>query len=214
MIEHILFDLDDTLYPVNAGLMQEISQRMNEFMVKYVGIPEADVSRVRQDYWARYGTTLRGLYIERNIDAQAFLEFVHDIKVDEYLKEDLELNAILVSLPQKKYIFTNAPASHARRVLDALGVGEHFVEIYDINFIEYESKPTQSAYEKVLAAIGAKPETCLMVEDSARNLVPAKSLGMHTVLLDVKATGTQPGEGVDYVIRRIHQIVDVLKELG
>lgn len=214
MIEHILFDLDDTLYPVNAGLMQEISVRMNEFMIKNLGIPEADVSRVRQDYWARYGTTLRGLYIERHIDAQAFLDFVHDIRVSEYLQADLELNAVLVALPQTKYIFTNAPADHARRVLDALGVGEHFAEIYDINFIEYESKPTRSAYEKVLAAIGAQADACLMVEDSARNLVPAKDLGMHTVLLDVKSSAVQPVPGVDYVIQRIYQIVDVLKELG
>ncbi|MDE3091751.1 MAG: pyrimidine 5'-nucleotidase, partial [Chloroflexota bacterium] len=65
MTRYILFDLDDTLYPTSAGLMHEISARMSEFMVARVGIPASEVDRVRRDYWARYGTTLRGLYIER-----------------------------------------------------------------------------------------------------------------------------------------------------
>ena len=79
MIRYILFDLDDTLYPTAAGLMREISARMSEFMVERVGIPRKHVDQIRQDYWARYGTTLRGLYIERHIDAQAFLDYVHDV---------------------------------------------------------------------------------------------------------------------------------------
>ena len=115
MIRYLLFDLDDTLYPASAGLMREISRRMNEFMVTQLGIPEGDVTRVRQDYWERYGTTLRGLYIERQIDAQAFLNFVHDIRTDEYLKADAVLDAMLEQLPQRKYIFTNSPADHAKR---------------------------------------------------------------------------------------------------
>lgn len=184
MIKHILFDLDDTLYSTATGLMQELSQRMSEFMMSRVGIPASDVTRVRQDYWERYGTTLRGLYIERHIDAQAFLNYVHDVDVAKYLRPDARLDAMLAQLPQQKYVFTNAPAEYARRVLRALGVEKHFTEIFDINFIEYESKPTPFAYEKVLAALYAPADACMLVDDTVRNLAPAKKLGMWTVLVD------------------------------
>ncbi len=186
MIKYILFDLDDTLYPTSTGLMQELSQRMSEFMMTRVGIPASDVARVRQEYWERYGTTLRGLYIERHIDAQAFLNYVHDVDVARYLHPDARLDAMLAQLPQQKDVFTNAPADYARRVLRALGVEKHFTEIFDINFIEYESKPTLFAYEKVLAALNAPADACMLVDDTARNLAPAKNLGMWTVLVDSK----------------------------
>jgi putative hydrolase of the HAD superfamily len=213
-IKNILFDLDDTLYPTSAGLMHEISERMNEYMIAHVGIPVDEVAAIRQDYWKRYGTTLRGLYIERHIDAQAFLEYVHDIPISGYLEPDARLDAVLSKLPQDKYVFTNAPTSHARRVLAALGIERHFAGIFDINFIEYESKPTLSAYHKVLSALGVPGPDCLMIDDSARNLAPAQALGMRTVLLDGKglvAPGS-PLEGVDEIITTIYDIQYVIRD--
>jgi putative hydrolase of the HAD superfamily len=208
MIKHLLFDLDDTLYATSAGLMHEISDRMNEYMIQRLGIPENEVTRIRLDYWERYGTTLRGLYIERHIDAQGFLDYVHDVRIDQYLQADAALDAMLAQLAPRKFIFTNAPSNHARRVLSALGVERHFVEIFDINFIAYESKPTISGYHKVLAALAVAGEECLMIDDSARNLAPAKALGMRTVWLDGKGTGETP-EGVDAVVKTIYGIASL-----
>ncbi len=213
MIKYILFDLDDTLYPTSAGLMQEISQRMSEYMIAQVGIPPADVDRVRRDYWTRYGTTLRGLYIERHIDAQAFLDYVHDIDLAKYLRPDVRLDAMLAALPQTKSIFTNAPANHARRVLRALGVEKYFGEIFDINFIAYESKPTPSAYAKVASALPVLVEECLMIDDTARNLVPAKKLGMQTVWLDGNDNprAAEGSESADFIVKSIYDVVGVVK---
>ena len=214
MIQYILFDLDDTLYPTAAGLMQEISARMSEFMVEQVGIPRKQVDRVRQDYWARYGTTLRGLYIERHIDAPAFLDYVHDVDLAKYLRPDMRLDATLAALPQTKSIFTNAPANYARRVLRALGVEKHFVEIYDINFIAYESKPAPSAYARVAAALPVRADECLMIDDTARNLAPAKQLGMHTVWLDGNDNprAAEGKESADYIIKTIYDVVEVVAQ--
>ncbi len=211
MLKHILFDLDETLYPTSNGMMQEISVRMSEFMCKYVGIPVDQVEYVRRDYWERYGTTLRGLYIERHIDAQAFLDFVHDVSVEKYLQVDARLAAMLAELAHEKHVFTNAPANYARRVLHTLGVDQHFREIFDINFIGYESKPARSGYQKVLAALGAPPEECLMIDDSARNLAPAKTLGMRTVLLDgnPKSHGDERASA-DIIITSIYDIPNIL----
>jgi putative hydrolase of the HAD superfamily len=212
MIKYILFDLDDTLYPTSAGLMNEISQRMSEYMVAQIGISPADVDRVRREYWARYGTTLRGLYIERHIDAQAFLDYVHDVDLHQYLRPDPRLDATLAALPQQKSIFTNAPANHARNVLRALGVNKYFGDIFDINFIGYESKPTPSAYVQVANALPVRAEECLMIDDTARNLVPAKKLGMQTVWLDGNDNprAAEGSDAADYVIKTIYDVPKVL----
>lgn len=212
MINYILFDLDDTLYHTNSGMMQEISERMSEYMVTRLDVPRDDVDRQRKDYWARYGTTLRGLYIERQIDPHDFLDFVHDVNVAKYLAPDVRLQAMLERLPQTKSIFTNAPGEYARRVMCALGVEKHFVELFDIHFIEYASKPNQHAYDKVVAALPVAPAECLMIDDTARNLVPAKKLGMTTVWL----TGTEDRHGVDgkesadFVIQSIYDVAGLL----
>lgn len=208
MINYLLFDLDDTLYATSSGMMQEISERMSEYMVTRVGIPRNDVERQRKDYWARYGTTLRGLYIERHIDPHDFLDFVHAVNVEQYLLPDVHLQTMLTQLPQTKSIFTNAPGEYARRVLRALGVEKHFTALFDIHFIDYASKPNQHAYDKVVAALPVAPTECLMIDDTARNLVPAKQLGMTTVWLNGTAEryGVEGKESADFVIQSIYDV--------
>lgn len=216
MIRYILFDLDDTLYPTSAGMMQEISARMSAWMITRLGVPADDVDRQRQDYWARYGTTLRGLYIERHIDPQDFLNFVHNVRVEKYLQADARLDALLAYLPQTKAIFTNAPAEYARCVLRVIGVAKHFAEIFDINFIAYESKPAPSAYDQVVAALPVRAEECLLIDDTARNLVPAKKLGMRTVWLDGgnNRHGVEGKESADFVITTIYDVARILEGRG
>ncbi len=208
MIKHFLFDLDDTLYPQSVGLMGEIGARMNEYMIARVGIPESAVAQMRKDYWDRFGTTLRGLYLERHIDPQDFLAFVHDVAVEKYIQRDERLDAMLTALPYPKHIFTNAPADYARRVLATLGVVRHFTRIFDINFIRYESKPNRAAYTIVLDALGARGDECLLIDDTARNLPPARALGMRTVLVR-GSPHSEDGQGADVVIDSIHDLATI-----
>jgi putative hydrolase of the HAD superfamily len=212
MIRYILFDLDDTLYPTSAGMMQEISERMSEWMVSRLDVPVDDVDRQRQDYWARYGTTLRGLYVERHIDPQDFLNYVHDVRIEKYLRADPRLDTMLDQLPQIKAVFTNAPADYARRVLGALGIERHFATIFDINFIAFESKPASFAYEKLMAALPVPAKECLMIDDTSRNLVPAKKLGMKTVWLDGgnNRHGSEGKESADYIIQTVYDLAQVV----
>lgn len=212
MIKYILFDLDDTLYATSLGMMNEISQRMSEYMVTRLDIPRDDVDRQRKDYWARHGTTLRGLYVERHIDPQDFLSYVHDVSVESYLQPDPKLAAMLAQLPQAKSIFTNAPADYARRVMRALGVEKFFENIYDINFIGYESKPNQFAYDRVVAALPVPTHECLFIDDTARNLVPAKNLGMKTAWLHgtEERYGTNGHESADFVIASIYDVAGII----
>ena len=93
-----------------------------------------------------------------------------------------------------------------------MGVSDHFEEIYDAFFVRNEGKPAPGGYRRLLDALGVEGKSCLFAEDSARNLSPAKMLGMVTVLVDPPLDGDV--DGADYVIERIADIGRVVKEIG
>jgi putative hydrolase of the HAD superfamily len=211
MLKCLVFDLDETIYPRQSGLMQAISERISAYMVERLRMDPQVVPHLRRAYWEEYGTTSRGLQLLHGIDVDDYMHFVHDIPLADYIGPDPVLNAALSGLSQRKVIFTNATADHARAVLEIVGVGQHFEAIYDAYFAENESKPAPGAYRRLLRAIGLPGRACLMVEDSARNLRPAKSLGMVTVLVDPPSPTET--DGADYVIAKAAEIGDVVRRV-
>ena len=195
-IKHVLFDLDETMYPTETGIMDLISERINEYMSVRLGIDPDDVASLRRQYYERYGTTGRGLYLHHDVDLGDYFEFVHDLPVEEILQPDARLDAMLDSLEVEKAIFTNATAEHAQRVLRALQVQRHFGCIIGIVELEYVPKPDVRAYHRALELLRARPEECLLVDDRVRNLSPGHDLGMTTVLVG----GEDAADGADYVI--------------
>ncbi len=208
MLKYALFDLDETLYPKDSGLMREISRRMSQFMEERLGLEPDLISRLRRRYYQRYGTTMRGLMIHHGVAPEEFLAYVHDIPLEEYLGPDGALDAVLEEIELEKVIFTNASAEHARRVLGILGVERHFGRIIDVRALDYVAKPDPQAYRRALDILGAEGRECLIVDDSLRNLAPAKELGMVTVLV-----GGETGEGADFAIAQVTEIGQVVRRL-
>ncbi len=181
----LLFDLDETIYPPSNGLWMAISVRMAEYMTRQLGIAPEDVHNVRRHYFETYGTTLRGLQIHRQIDTEEFLEYVHNIPLEDVLLPDPELRPLLLSLPQPKWICTNADDNHARRVLHHLGVLDCFEGIVDIQKTGFSPKPSSAYFKQALKIIGgSKPEYCVFFDDLPRNLAPARAMGIITVLVN------------------------------
>ena len=202
-IEVVLFDLDDTLYPRTAGVMGQIRVLILKYMEERLGLAEEDANALRREYLKAYGTTMRGLQAHHGIDPEDYLEFVHDMPLGEYIAPNPALDEALAAIPQRKVIFTNASRGHAERVLEVLGVRRHFDRIVDVGDMDYLSKPEPSSYERICHMLGSAPETCVLVEDITRNLLPAKELGMTTVLVGEEQAGA---DGVDYVIPWIEDI--------
>lgn len=207
-LRYILFDLDETLYPRQAGVMQQIDRLMNQYLTERMGLAVDEARHMRRDYWQRYGTTLAGLRANHGIDAEEFLAYVHDFPLDRYLMPNGRLDEALARIPLEKVVFTNASREHARRVLDVLGIAHHFTRIYDVVAMAYLSKPNPAAYRRLLALLNAEGEECIMVEDSARNLASAKSFGIVTILVD-----GEPDAAVDYVVREVEEVADVVQRL-
>jgi putative hydrolase of the HAD superfamily len=207
----LLFDLDETLYPIGSKLWDEISLRMGQYMVDHLNIPVDQVHSVRKNYFDTYGTTLRGLQIHHEIDAHDFLRYVHDIPLEHFLHPDPELKPLLNSLPQRKWICTNADAGHARRVLRFLGVENCFEGITDIIETGFIPKPSPDFYSRALEMAGENEfETCVLFDDLPRNLAPARSLGMTTVLV---RPGITSDPSADFTIASIHSLPQSFPEL-
>lgn len=191
-IQTIFFDLDDTLYPSSCGLWPELIRRMERYMHEQLAIPIEEIPALRQYFFRTYGTTLRGLQIERSVDAREYLDYVHNVPLQEYLNPDPALREMLLQLKQRRLIFTNADANHARRVLRVLGVEDCFDTIIDILNIAPYCKPQPEAYQTALKLAGdPDPAACLMIDDSLRNLHGARLCGMHTVRVGSDETASE-----------------------
>jgi putative hydrolase of the HAD superfamily len=208
MAKFIIFDLDDTLYPSSNGLMDEIGRRIQTWLCEHLNLSWEDAVALRRKYYRQYGTTLGGLVAEHEIDAHDYLVYVHDIPLEEYIAPNPALGAMLETIPLRCVVYTNATAEYARRVLRVLGVAEHFEDIVGIEDVGLLNKPYQEAYERVLVRLEAWGPECIMVEDAARNLRPAKALGMTTVLVNAL-----PDWSVDYVVGDVLQVGSVVKKI-
>lgn len=179
----IFFDLDETLYPASSGVWPLIKERMNLYMHDQLGIDWEDIPTLRENLFRKYGTTLRGLQANYSVNSEEYLAFVHDISMQDHLKPDEPLRQMLETLPQRKFIFTNADASHAKRVLAALGIESCFDGIVDIKAIDPYCKPMKEAFKKALELAGESvPQNCILVDDLAVNTRAAREYGLFSIL--------------------------------
>jgi putative hydrolase of the HAD superfamily len=207
-LRFIIFDLDDTLYSRDTGLMREVGHRIHLWLHNHLSLSWEQASVVRRQYYERYGTTLGGLVALHDVDTNDYLAFVHDIPVEEYLEPTPALSAMLASIPLRKAIYTNATSEYSWRVMNALGVAGHFDRVVGIEQVGMRNKWSQDAYERALALLGAQGPECLMVEDTVRNLRAAKDLGLATVLVNA-----EPTDYVDYVVRDVLEVGQVVNGL-
>jgi putative hydrolase of the HAD superfamily len=177
-----LFDLDNTLYPVESGFMRQIEGRMTDFVAKVAGLPHDEAYKLQKSYLAQHGLTLRGLMLHHGVDPADFHALFHDLSLDS-LAHDPDLVAAIERLPGRRVIFTNADDIHARRVLERLGLIDLFPEVFHIGSFDYTPKPDPAPFRRMAEEHAVNPAATAFFEDSERNLAPAAELGMTTVLV-------------------------------
>jgi putative hydrolase of the HAD superfamily len=178
-----VFDLDNTLYPARANLFGQIDQKMGAYIQDLLNVDQGEARRVQKHFFHTHGTTLRGLMNEYAIDPHHFLDFVHDIDVS-VLCPAPNLADALSALPGRKLVFTNADRGYAERVMQRLGIDGVFDGMFDIIDAGFAPKPDPAPYQHLLERFAIDPHAAVFVEDMARNLAPAKALGMTTVWVD------------------------------
>lgn len=207
----VLIDLDETLYPKSNGVWSAISSRINDFIVECLSVPIDEAMEIRQQYLTHYGTTLMGLRVNHSINPHDYLEYVHNIPVEEHLVPDRSLCSMLEKILAKKIIFTNASADHANRVLQHLEIENLIDQVIDIIALGFINKPHPDAYQRALFLGGIRnPESCVMLDDRIENLIPAYELKMTTVLVG----NSEPAEKIDYSLCSITELLDFIPELA
>ena len=208
-LEFVIFDLDNTLYPRGSGVMEEIGRRIQVWICDQLNLSWGEAAEVRRRYLRQYGTTMGGLMTEHDVDIGQYLTFVHDIPIEEYLEPNPSLADMLAGIPLRKAVYTNATSEHGRRVLQALDIADQFERIIGIREVGLCNKLNREAYERMLALLQVEGEACIMVEDSPRNLPPAKALGMTTILIDHE----EAERFIDVSERCIDFAVDTVEEV-
>ncbi len=177
-----VFDLDNTLYPASCRLFDQMHVRMSDFIIQEFGVDEAEAKRRRHSYYIKYGTTLRGLMVEHDMQPDAFLDYVHEIDYSA-VQHSLELKTALAKLPGRRLIFTNGTTGHATRVLKRLGIEDSFDGVFDIVDSGYIPKPDRKPYDKFAALYNIDTARAAMFEDIHLNLEAPHDMGMTTVLI-------------------------------
>ena len=175
-----VFDLDNTLYPPQARLFDQIELRMTRYVMDALGVDRPEADRLRKRYWHLYGTTLAGLMREHGVDPGPYLVEVHEISMAQ-LEPDPVLASRIRDLSGRRIVYTNGTAPYAERVLAARGLSGLFDAVYGVEHAGYLPKPERAAFEAIFARDGVAPDQAAMFEDDPRNLAVPHEMGMRTV---------------------------------
>jgi putative hydrolase of the HAD superfamily len=211
-IRHWIFDLDNCLDPAETRLFDLIDERMTAYIARLLDVDPVEARRVQKSHFHAHGTTLRGLMHDHDVDPHHFLEDVHAIPLDRVCNDE-RLARGLARLPGQKLVFTNGDAPYARRVLEAIGIGDAFEALHDIHAAELRPKPDAHGYRLLLDKFAIDPARALMVEDMAQNLKPAKELGMTTVWVDNGSERGNHGHHPDFIDLTIRNVGEWLESI-
>lgn len=182
-IETLVFDLDNTLYSPESGLLSTVSGRISNYISDRLGLNQTDADILRERYRSKYGITLTGLIHQHNIDPIDFDTFVYDINYTDKVKSDQHLKTLLNELPHEKIVYTNAGSRHAHTVLNRLGLADCFDNVIAIEDLNFQAKPTTSSFDSFIQLTSINPKSSLFFEDSSENLDTAKSFGFTTAMV-------------------------------
>ena len=212
-IKYWLFDLDNTLYSGDTKVFDQVDRKMSKFISQKLKVSEDEAKKIQKNYFHEYNTTLNGMIKNHNIDANEFLEFVHDVNLD-FLQKDEFLGDQINKLNGKKIIFTNGSKAHAANVTERIGIDKLFDGVFDIVDSDFYPKPSVEPYKKIIENYNIEPEYCIFFEDIARNLKPAHELGMKTVWIKNKEPWAAEYSDSEFVNYRIDNLANFLKEIN
>ena len=147
------------------------------------------------------------------IDADEFLEFVHDVNLD-FLKPNKALENEITKLDGKKIIFTNGSKAHVANVTKRIGIDKLFDGVFDIVASDFIPKPSIEPYKKIIENYKIEPQYCIFFEDIARNLKPAHELGMKTVWIENDEPWAAKYSDSEFINYKTKDLAKFLKEIN
>ena len=194
---------------------------MTDFVRSRLQVSFEQADRLRSDYWRRYGATMLGLVRHHGIDPHHFLHETHDFPLEQLMRIERGLAAVLTRLPGRKVLLSNAPGAYAGRVLRRLGIHRCIRARYPIERLrlhgQFRPKPSTAMLRAVLAREGlagrANAGRAVLVDDSLMNLKAARSAGFSTVLR-IAPAAARPLAGSAFVTARVRTVRQLSRRLG
>ena len=140
-----VFDLDNTLYPADHEVFDEIGERMTRFIQRVTGFEHEAARVLREKYFLAYGATVVGVVRHHGASAEEFLAYVHDVRL-ENVHADPELARLIARLPGRRIVFTNGARDYAGKILAKLGIDHVFDEVFALEDAGLVPKPQRGAF--------------------------------------------------------------------
>jgi phosphoglycolate phosphatase len=209
----VIFDLDGTLVDSRLDLANAVNATRrhmgmepltNERVYSYVGNGAPVLIRRALGDQATEAEVQEGL--------EFFLEFYRDHDLDHTVlypgvRETLDR---LRDAGRRLAVLTNKPVRMSRHIVDGLGVGGHFFQVYGGNSFEFK-KPHPIGVEALMREAEATPQTTMMVGDSSVDVHTARNARIRCCGVTY---GFQPETLVDpapdIVVDAMPQLADIL----
>ena len=212
-IKFWIFYLDNTLYSGKTKVFEQVDKKMSKFISEKLNVSIEEAKKIQKNYFHEYNTTLNGMIKNHKINANEFLEFVHDINID-FLQKHPKLAKEIEKLDGIKIIFTNGSRKHALNVTKRLGIDQLFDDIFDIVDCDFIPKPLMEPYKKLVEKHKIDPKLCVLVEDIARNLKPAYEMGMKTVWIENDEPWASKFSDSNFVNYKTNNLSEFLKKIN
>uniref|UniRef100_A0A7N0UW82 Uncharacterized protein n=1 Tax=Kalanchoe fedtschenkoi TaxID=63787 RepID=A0A7N0UW82_KALFE len=203
----LLFDMDDTLYPLSLGINLACRLNIQEYLLNQLQNEESEVAKMCLDLYRQHGTTMAGLKaLGYKFDDDEFhAYYVHGRLPYHKLKPDPVLRNLLLSMPQRKIIFTNADKDHVGKVLTKLGLEDCFEGVICFETLNPYNDGSQNLYCHFNWLIIKQ----LFFNDSVRNIASGKEAGLSTVLVG----SSRAAQGAaDFALASIHSMKEGIGE--
>ena len=186
----ILFDWEGVIGPQDTQsfgwLMERLTTEYNvekeQVVVALSGaIGDFLVGKIdNRTFWERAGTSL-GVTFTEEFQETIWQQWHGAIAIPEME----ELVREVKNKGLRAVVFSNILPTSAAKIREIAGY-----EGFDAEVLSCEiglKKPDPAIYQKAIEAAQCRPEECIFIDDKESNLVPARALGMTTIL----ATGTE-----------------------
>lgn len=218
-IEGIIFDMDGCLYPLDRGsglafgesrFGQSIKAQEIAFIQRKLDVDEEEAARVSSDIKDRFNRHLSlGLEAEWGIPRSEFFDATWDLQPNAYIDKQPNLLAVLGTVTVRSALLTAAPKVWADRVLEHLGVSDHFGDLV-VSGDQDIRKPDPAAFQQAAALLGSNPQRTISIGDQEHtDILPAQSLGMTTVRI-----GNDTTTQADFLAPDITSAITLLRNEG
>jgi phosphoglycolate phosphatase len=183
----LIFDLDGTLVDSRDDLANSINAMLRHFHKNE--LPHEVIASYIGDGAPMLVRRALGDPDDENFVQDALLYFMawyREHKLDHtYVYEGImeSLEAIRKSRdgqPLKMAVLSNKPVGPSRAIVDALGLGQYFFQVYGGNSF-HTKKPDPAGVQTLLEESGAFPEETIIIGDSNIDILTARNAGIYSV---------------------------------